>query len=99
MKLQKFSVKIKISHPRWNFKLFKYYGSTQWINYVSALILFSLFGFSQDEISLDNETLSIFDGVISYDQKMNDLNNLVANREQAILRGDYGHSKEKKKHC
>ena len=28
---------------------------------------------------------------------MNDLNNLVANREQAILRGDYGHSKEKKK--
>ena len=66
-------------------------------NYVSALILFSLFGFSQDEISFDNETLSMFDGVISYDQKMNDLNNLVANREQAILRGDYGHSKEKKK--
>ena len=49
-------------------------------NYVSALILFSLFGFSQDEISFDNETLSMFDGVISYDQKMNDLNNLEIGR-------------------
>ena len=65
-------------------------------NFIAVLILFSVIGFSQDE-SFDNETLSMFDGVISYDQKMNRINDLVANREQAILRGDYGHSKEKKK--
>ena len=39
----------------------------------------------------------MFDEVIKYDQKMNGLNDLVANREQAISRGDYGHSKAKKK--
>ena len=65
-------------------------------SFISILILFSVIGLSQSE-SFDNETLSMFDEVIAYDQKMNGLNDLVANREQAILRGDYGHSKAKKK--
>ena len=54
-------------------------------SFISILILFSVIGLSQSE-SFDNETLLMFDEVIAYDQKMNGLNDLVANREQAILR-------------
>ena len=56
---------------------------------VQFLFVFSLLGYSQDAVLLDN--------VVEYDKKMNDLDRLVQDQRQKILRGDYGHSKEKKR--
>jgi hypothetical protein len=56
---------------------------------VQFLFIFSLLGYSQDAVLLDN--------VVEYDKKMNDLDRLVQDQRQKILRGDYGHSKEKKR--
>ena len=68
-------------------------------NFIAVLILFSVIGFSQDE-SFDNETLSMFDGVLSYDQKMNRLNDLVAKtRTSYFKRAIMDTLKQRKKHC
>lgn len=56
---------------------------------VQFLFVFSLLGYSQDAV--------LFDNVVEYDKKMNDLDRLVQDQRQKILRGDYGHSKEKKR--
>ena len=61
----------------------------------ACIIIFSLPAFSE-VLPEDTKAQKIFDDALSYNQKMIEIDKIVQNQTQAILRGDYGQSKERK---
>ena len=61
----------------------------------ACIIIFSLPTLSE-VLPDDKKNQKIFDDALSYNQKMIEIDKIVQNQTQAILRGDYGQSKERK---